>query len=180
MRVIYTDGATVGHNGRLGTVKEVGIGIYCKDAISISKRVKGGSNNEAEFLALIHGMEEAIRLGLKDVEFRMDSELVWRRAECPRKKNGKAYKKPKGKYKNERMDKFQDKVLELKRRFKTCFFVWIPREQNWTADELSKKASLPSHTLGRNSAIATDRINPTELCWDDASYSVKPLEIVSC
>lgn len=126
----YTDGATVGSNGKLGTVDKVGIGVYCPElVINFSSVLPGISNNEAEFLALIEGMSIAISEGVKRVRFNLDSRIVVNRA------NGK---RPAEKFKNERMDAFQDKVLKLKRRFKEISFNWIPREQNTRADMLSK------------------------------------------
>ena len=126
---IYTDGATVGHNGKLGTVKEVGLGLYIPSIkFGEGKKVKGISNNEAEFKALIWGMEVAIQQKLKNVKFKMDSRIVVNRA------NGK---RAKGKYKNLRMDAFQDEVFELRKEFDTITFRWIPREQNEVADYYS-------------------------------------------
>ena len=138
---IFTDGATLGHNGPLGTVKKVGLGIFCQEPrIEIAEKVDGGSNNEAEFMALIRGMEEAIRLKITDVHYYLDSQIVWRRAACPKKGKKNIYFRPKGKQKNERMDAFQDTVLGLAANFKRIEFSWIPREENSMADFLSKKA----------------------------------------
>lgn len=131
---VYTDGATEGHNGRLGTVTHVGVGVWVPDLkLSISKRLEGISNNEAEFLALIAGLELCLSEGIKSPHFMLDSKIVVNRA------NGK---RPKGKWKNERMDAFQDKVLELTRQVGSCKFQWIPREKNYKADALSKNALL--------------------------------------
>jgi len=127
---IYTDGATVGHNGKLGTVKEVGLGVYIPSLnYGNGKRTKGISNNEAEFKALIWGMELAIEKGLKNCRFNMDSKIVVNRA------NGR---RPKGKWQNSRMDAFQDTVFKLRKSFYTVSFNWIPREKNSTADYYSK------------------------------------------
>ena len=55
---VYTDGATEGMNGKLGTVTNVGIGIYIPYIdVKHSQRLSGISNNEAEYMALIEGME---------------------------------------------------------------------------------------------------------------------------
>ena len=126
---IYTDGATVGFNGKLGTVKEVCLGLYIPSInFGDGKKVKGISNNEAEFKALIWGMEVAIEKKLKNVRFNMDSMIVVNRA------NGT---KPKGKYWNERMNTFQDIVFEFRKKFDHIVFRWIPREKNMTADYYS-------------------------------------------
>ena len=130
---VFTDGATVGHNGKLGTVKEVGLGIYIPDInFGEGKKIKGISNNEAEFKALIWGMEVAQEKGLKICRFNMDSKIVANRA------NG--MKPRKLKYQNERMDTFQDVVLEFSKKFDQVVFRWIPREQNEIADYYSNLA----------------------------------------
>lgn len=128
---IYTDGATIGHNGKLGTVKEVGLGLFIPSLnFGNDKKVAGISNNEAEFKALIWGMEIAIEKQLKNVRFNMDSKIVVNRA------NGMKPKKLK--YQNARMDYFQDQVFELRKSFDSVSFNWIPREMNSTADYYSK------------------------------------------
>jgi ribonuclease HI len=139
---VYTDGATVGINGKLGTVKEVGLGILiCENnsKIEYAIKAKGISNNEAEFLALIFAMQKILEMRIyheKNINFHLDSQIVVNRANnC---------KRPKGRYKNERMDNFQDIVLNLKskieKRKNKVKFYWIPREENYIADALSKKA----------------------------------------
>ena len=129
---IYSDGATVGHNGKLGTVKEVGLGVYIPALdFGDSKKENGISNNEAEFKALIWAMTIAKEKGIKRARFNMDSLIVVNRA------NGRRVK---GKRANERMDKFQDEVFALKIFFNEVEFTWIPREQNSTADYYSKLA----------------------------------------
>jgi len=50
--------------------------------------------------------------------------------------------RPKGKFKNERMDAFQDEVFRLKNEFDLTYFIHIPREQNATADYYSKQALI--------------------------------------
>lgn len=127
---IYCDGATVGHNGKLGTVSEVGLGVYiAQTGERIGRRVPGISNNEAEFKALIYAMEYALRSGYTEARFYSDSQIIINRA------NGK---RPGKKFTNERMDAFQEKVLELARQFDHVSFRWIPREENTVADAVSK------------------------------------------
>jgi len=131
MITIYTDGATEGLNGKLGTVTHCGIGFYDSSTqYQHSERIEAISNNEAEFWALIKAMEYATLEGYKNVKFCLDSMIVVNRANGTRPK--------KKKYQNLRMDAFQDKVLSLKKNFDECDFVWIPREENLMADYLSK------------------------------------------
>lgn len=130
---IYSDGATVGHNGKLGTVKRVGVGISIPSLkYGGGIQLDGISNNEAEFKALILAMEIALKKGIRRARFNLDSKIVVNRAKGRR---------PKGKHHNERMNAFQDKVAELARQFQVVEFRWIPRERNWLADYYSKLAS---------------------------------------
>ena len=71
---IYTDGATVGWNGKLGTVKHVGLGVFIPElGIKRHALVRGISNNEAEFKALIMGMRIARDQNIKTPRFFLDS-----------------------------------------------------------------------------------------------------------
>lgn len=138
---VYTDGATVGHNGRLGTVKEIGIGIYIPEMdFKHAERMIGISNNEAEFHALIAAMLYLIGKDVKHANFYMDSMIVRNRAA---RRYIKIHKKAKSQ--NVRMDQFQQTVIELSANFEHITFNWIPREKNETADFLSKQAvNMPS------------------------------------
>ena len=148
---IYCDGATVGHNGKLGTVSEVGVGVYiAQTGERIGRRLPGISNNEAEFKALIYAMEYALRNGYTDVRFHSDSRNIINRA------NGK---RPGRKFKNKRMDAFQDQVLNLARQFARVEFRWIPREENTIADSISKEYAIRmTHSIDEmlDYAIAKD------------------------
>lgn len=135
-QIIYTDGATKGFNGKLGTVKTVGLGVHIPNVGGFCKAVDGMSNNEAEFKALIWGMELATERGIKDAVFLLDSKIVVKRA------NGN---RPFGKWKNERMDAFQDTVVQLAKNFDSIEFKWVPRERNFKADAQSKKALYQNH-----------------------------------
>ncbi len=133
MMNIYCDGSTVGRNGKLGTVSEVGLGVYIAETGErIGNRVPGISNNEGEFKALILAMQSALDRSYTDVRFHSDSRIIINRAKG---------KRPKGKFKNERMDRFQQKVIELSKQFISIDFVWIPREENQIADWIAKQYS---------------------------------------
>jgi ribonuclease HI len=130
---IYTDGATEGYNGKLGTVKFCGIGfVIPSEDFEYSNRIPAISNNEAEFWALITAMKYAILNNYKEVEFLLDSQIVVNRANGARPK--------KAKHQNERMDALQNRVLEFAKSFTKIKFTWIRREQNWRADIASKKS----------------------------------------
>lgn len=72
---LYTDGASRGNPGRAGA----GIVILAPDGnILLQKGVYLGekTNNEAEYLALLLGLKEACRLGIKNLSIYIDSQLV--------------------------------------------------------------------------------------------------------
>lgn len=130
---IYTDGATAGKNGKLGTVSKVGLGVYIPELnYGDCAYMDGISNNEAEFKALIWAMKIAIEQNIKEAEFLLDSKIVVNRANGARPR--------KAKFKNERMDAFQDTVFNLRKSFDKIAFNWIPREENTVADYYSKMA----------------------------------------
>jgi len=71
---IIVDGASHGNPG------PASIGVVIKDGhggeTRISRSIGRGTNNEAEYTALITGMEKALELGLAGCTIFMDSELV--------------------------------------------------------------------------------------------------------
>lgn len=130
--IIHTDGATVGHNGKLGTVSKVGLGMYIPFLSYGDWKLDDGiSNNEAEFKALLWAMDIAIEKKIYDIEFLLDSQIVVNRC------NGK---RPGGRFKNERMDAFQDEVKKKEKNFNKVSYIWVPREANEVADWYSKQA----------------------------------------
>src|SRR3990170_2647056 len=74
---LYVDGASRGNPG------PAGIGIVVKDPTGrvvseISEFIGRGTNNVAEYRALIRALEEAATLGARSVVVRSDSELLVR------------------------------------------------------------------------------------------------------
>ncbi len=75
--IVTCDGASRGNPGpsAIGAALFDGAG---REVRALSRRVGNTTNNQAEFLALIAGLEEAQRLGARRIEVRLDSELVAR------------------------------------------------------------------------------------------------------
>lgn len=124
---IYTDGASKGNPG------PAAIGVVIEDESGqvinqISRRIGEATNNRAEYLALIAGVEEAARLGAEHVEVRSDSELLVRQIA--------------GQYrvKNPELKRLFEQVQRLIRKFQSFSIVHIPRGQNKAADALSRRA----------------------------------------
>ena len=122
---INSDGAAVPNPG------PAGIGAVLRDdkgdiVAEISKYIGPATNNKAEFLALIAGLEKALELGAEHVDINSDSELIVRQIE--------------GKYRSKMMKQLFDQVVSLLGEFKSYTVQHVPREQNTEADALSKRA----------------------------------------
>ena len=125
--VIYTDGIAEPNPG------QAGIGALIKDErgrtlVTISEAIGYGTNNQAEYSAIIAALEKALSLGIKRVELRSDSELVVNQI------NGKY------RVKNAGLKPLHRKVLELRSRLQGFSAVHIPRKQNREADKLAEKS----------------------------------------
>jgi len=126
--IIYCDGGSRGNPG------QAALGVYFPDfEKEYSEHLGIGTNNEAEYQAVIFGLKKAKQLAGKEkckdveIEVRGDSELI--------------IKQLNGEYriKEERMQKFFIEVWNMKFDFKKINFVHIPREQNSRADAMVNK-----------------------------------------
>ena len=88
------------------------------------------TNNEAEYEALLKGLELAKSLGAESVLVQGDSQLVMGQV------NGKYEAK------EERMKRYLNKVRRLIKKFNEAHFVQVPKEENMEADTLAKEASV--------------------------------------
>ncbi len=124
---IYTDGAARGNPG------PAAIGVVIADEggktiATIGRTLGTKTNNQAEYTAVIEGLEKAISLGAKQVLLKSDSELV--------------VKQLMGRYKVKNADlrEMYQRVVKLTGQLKKFTAVNIPREQNRQADGLCNKA----------------------------------------
>ena len=125
--VIYADGASRGNPGPSA------IGATIKDEqgrllTSISQRIGITTNNQAEYRAIIAALQEAIRLGARQVDIKLDSELVVRQIS--------------GKYrvKKAALKPLHQQVKQLTDKLEGFTISHIPRQQNIEADNLANKA----------------------------------------
>lgn len=122
---IYFDGSCVPNPGAMG-IGAVIDGPDGKPLFEISERLEGmGTNNVAEYTALIRALEKALELGMKDLVIRGDSNLVIQQL------NGKF------RVREPRLRPLLGRVQELAREFHTIDVQWVPRQQNTRADALS-------------------------------------------
>jgi ribonuclease HI len=125
--VLYADGACRGNPGPAGS------GAALVDdgghVVAEAMRYLGpGTNNVAEYTALIIGLEEAWRHDVEDLEIRMDSRLVVEQM------NGK------WRVRDAKLRPLADRARELLARFAKWKLRHIPRDQNAVADLLANRA----------------------------------------
>jgi ribonuclease HI len=123
MMFLNTDGGARGNPGpgALGAVIFDSLG---KTVFETGVYLGTCTNNEAEYQALLTGLQAALEKNFLEITCRLDSELV--------------VKQLKGEYKvkNERLTIFYKKVKELEKKFKSISYKHIPRTQNKEADAL--------------------------------------------
>ena len=123
---IFTDGGARGNPGPAG----IGVVIWSGHDLAGRHRkyIGEATNNQAEYQAIIHGLEQAKKLGADEVECFLDSELVV-------KQLNREYK-----VKNKDLAPLFVKVWNLSLGFKKITFAHIPREKNKEADKLVNEA----------------------------------------
>ena len=125
--IIYIDGASRGNPG------EAAFGIHVTDSSGTERAALYGylgraSNNVAEYQALIHALQWALRQGARRVSVFSDSELVVRQIE--------------GRYKVKHPDMIplHRQAVSLLHRFEKAAVGHVRREQNREADRLANQA----------------------------------------
>lgn len=124
---VYTDGGSRGNPGPSASgavLKEMDGAHEGKTIAKAAKWLGTTTNNQAEYTAIIIGLEKALALGATVVQMRMDSEL--------------AVKQLTGKYKVKNAD-IAKRFLEVKNletKFARVTYIHVRREQNTEADAL--------------------------------------------
>lgn len=121
---LFFDGCSKGNPGKAGA----GAVLYEveKEVFALSKYLGDDkTNNEAEYMALIMGLEQAMEIKVEELTVYGDSELVINQV------NGKY------KVKSPNLIHLFTQVEMLKKCFKSITFIHVFREQNQRADLLS-------------------------------------------
>jgi ribonuclease HI len=129
---IFIDGASKGNPGKAG----IGVVIQSHDGsvIQTYKEYIGyATNNQAEYLALIKGLDLASKRGAVNLEVYSDSELLIRQM------NGEY------KVRNPHLRKLYGQVKNLEKGFKKITYRHISRKQNYLADKLANEAIYSSN-----------------------------------
>lgn len=130
--IIYSDGGARGNPGPAAigfVIRNSQNQVVYKEGKTIGRK----TNNEAEYAAIMAGLEKALSMGGTELECFLDSELV--------------VKQLKGEYKvrDAGLAKNYLKVWNLQNKFKSVKYKHIYREKNVLADQLVNEA------LDRNS-----------------------------
>lgn len=98
------------------------------ERIEISQEIGHGTNNEAEYAALIAVLDAAVEARVQDLTVYGDSQLVIKQVSGEWLINAKS------------LVPMCQTVIALKKEIARVKLLWIPREENGAADALSKKA----------------------------------------
>jgi ribonuclease HI len=139
--VLRTDGGARGNPGPAGS------GFVLEDPDGAVVRSGGRyigetTNNQAEYDALIWGLETALEHGVRSIEVRADSELVVRQV------NGHY------RVKNAGLVPLHRKACALMREFSSARITHVRREENVAADELANQAMDTRSTVGDGAGSA--------------------------
>ena len=122
----WFDGSCPDNPGEMGIGGVIKIG---EKTIPISAAGGVGTNNEAEYKALIAVFNRALESGVEELEVFGDSQLIVHQV------NGR------WRVKSDNLKELCKTAQELMGRFSTVRLKWIPREENQEADELSGVAT---------------------------------------
>lgn len=131
---IFTDGAARGNPG------PAGIGVVIRNdaetLLEVSDFIGKTTNNIAEYMAFIRGLEEALDMEERSVEVFSDSELL--------------VKQLSGEYqvKNDGLVPLYHHAQSLIKKFKHCRIYHTAREENERADELANRGIDEQSTKG--------------------------------
>jgi ribonuclease HI/probable phosphoglycerate mutase len=132
--VLYVDGASFGNPGPSGAGIVLKVG---EETVAERSEDTGyGTNNQAEYRALLEGLGAAIQRGVRKLLVRSDSQLLVRQM--------------KGEYKMKApgLRGLKAEADALRERFEEVRFEHVPRERNDRADELAKLGAEAAKARG--------------------------------
>jgi ribonuclease HI len=121
MKIIQFDGGAVPNPGTRG----IGAILLEDNHVlkEISRKLDGiGTNNEAEYSALIEGLKQALALGWTEILVQGDSKLVVNQVAGSWKVN------------KDNLKPLNEEAKKLLSKFQSVKVEWIPREKNARAD----------------------------------------------
>ena len=144
---IFTDGGCLGNPG------EAAIGVVIKNGgktvKTFARAIGCGTNNIAEYSALIFALQEALILKADEVRIKTDSELMCKQVTG-------AYK-----VKHENIKPLFDQVKHLVTGFRSFQIAHVPREGNCEADALVRQVLKKAGQDGRSDAYGVGEESPS-------------------
>ncbi len=131
---LFVDGASFGNPGPSG----IGV-VLMRDGQVLAERSEDtgyGTNNEAEYRALIAGLTDALRHGIRTLTVTSDSQLLVRQMS--------------GEYrvKQQRLAALKSEAEQLVAKFDSVRLQYVGREGNARADELAKLGATAAQARG--------------------------------
>lgn len=126
---IYFDGACKGNPSKIASIGYIIQGDKEKNKFGgLLETNIMHTNNQAEYIALIYGMQKALELGYTEAHIFGDSQLVIFQMT------------KKWKVHDEKMQELNSVAAHYAKQFEGIIFEHIPRELNSEADEMANKA----------------------------------------
>jgi ribonuclease HI len=125
---LYFTGGSLGNPGKGGA----GYQLFANNGRTIKESAvrmnSQATNNQAEYVGLIHGLTAALHCGVQELSVYGDSEVV--------------VKQMLGQYqvKNPVLIGMNQRAQSLRQRFRRAQFQWVPRDKNSGAHALAKRA----------------------------------------
>lgn len=131
-----------------------------RELVRVGAQIGQGTNNRAEYEALLSGMRHALKLGLWNLEVRGDSMLAMRQMTGEWKP------------KDTQIKKLHAKCSNLARLFARIRFQHVPREHNMDADALSRKLVFEEPSLPPPLLLNASTVKRNLLPWQAAAVRV--------
>jgi len=136
------------------------LSIETRSVVTVGAQIGQGTNNQAEYEALISGMRHALKFGLWNLEVYSDSLLVvnqmsgsWAVREA-------------------RLKRLYERAKNYARLFPRLSFKYVPREENLRADDLSRKLHFSEPELPPPLKLKQGNFLPSLLPWQAAAVRV--------
>ena len=126
--VLYCDGAARGNPGPAAIGGVLFAPGRVEPVVAISEAIGRATNNEAEYRALIAGLQAALEAGVTHLLVRLDSELLVHQMDGTYRVKAPGLKP------------LAREAAGLVRRFASVVFEQVPRERNTIADDLANAA----------------------------------------
>lgn len=127
--------------------------------VRVGAQIGQGTNNEAEYHALLAGMRHALKLGMWNLAVKSDSLLMVNQVNGAWKVRGK-------------LKRLHGEVTNLRRLFTAFSIAHVYREENTVADALSHELVFEEPSLPLPPVSGTSRKNKNLLEWQAAAIRV--------